>query len=544
MLLLALSVLPAGPRDARAQPPSELRVGIRRLPDALEPAAGGPGVLVLRQLFQGLVEIGERGDIEPGLATSWTVSRDGLTWTFRLRPDVQFHNGTPVTPDLVVASLARHLGPDQAGAEPAADWERVFRGPAAVVREVRRGDPGTVEIQLTQPFSPLLAVLAHPAVAIAQPSDQPGAAVGTGPYRLAERAPGRVVLEAVAPGRSDGPRMARIVFEEMADDAAALAELGPGRRLDVQFAQSPPAWGGLGLQVMSGPTWQTGLLALRARDGVLARKPIRQAVALALDPALVGPALGRWARPWAAYLPPGAWAARELSPTAHDPARARRLLAETRAGSPSLTLLAGDLPGGPDPGRLTEAIRLSLAVAGFKVLVRQPAAEAYDQALRSGEGELALHERVLEIDDPHFGLRPLLASEFAVRGSASNVAFYRNPLVDNLLLRGSQFAFRPERLRLYQRLQQQAAEDFPYIPLYARLQWAVARPGVRGIRLDPAGRHRLDRVWLDAPPALPLPAPPPAAPPAPVVPPAPVLPAPVVPPALPAPGLAPADAAP
>ena len=525
---LAVLVLGGVAVAARAEPAGEIRIGIPRLPEVLDPAAvtAGPGLVVLRQLFQGLVEVGERGDLVPGLASQWSVSRDGLTWTFRLRPDVQFPNGTPLTADVVVASLGRHLATEEpGGGEPAPPWSRVFRGSEALVREVRRGEGGTVQIQLVQPFSPLLAVLALPALAIGlTQSDTAMPFLGTGPYRVAERAPGRLVLEAVTPVRGEPPRSARLVFEEVADDATALADLNPRGRLHILFPQSPPASGGLGLQTLSAPTLRMGLLALRTHGGLLVRKAARQAIALALDPALIGPALGRWARPWTSYLPPRAWAVRELPASLHDPARARRLLAEARVGQGTLTLLTGEIPGGPDLGGLTEAIRLSLATAGLKVQVRQPAAETYLQALRGGDGELALFETGLDVDDPHFGLRPLVASEFAVRGSASNVAFYRNPLVDNLLLRGSQFAFRPERLRLYHRLQTHLAEDLPYLPLYVRLQWAIASPSVRELRLDPAGRHRLDRVWLDAPPEAP--APPSPAPDAPPTMPAPVLPLP------------------
>jgi peptide/nickel transport system substrate-binding protein len=312
--------------------------------------------------------------------------------------------------------------------------------------------------------------------------------------------------------------------EEFGDDAGALAELAPSGRLHTYFPSSPPAWGGLGLQTLSASTWQVGWLALRTREGLLTRKPVRQAIGLALDPALVGPALGRRARPWASYLPPGTWASRETPAPTHDYIRARRLLAEARVSQGTLALLAPEGAGGPDPARLTEAIRLSLAVAGLTLQVRQVAGEVHLQALRAGDAELALFENAVEVDDPHFALRPLVGSEFAVRGSATNFAFYRSPLVDGLLLRGSQVAFRPERLRLYQRLQAQLAEELPYIPLYVRQQWAVARPSVRGLRLDPGGRHRLDRVWVEP---LPEPAPPPAPTTAPGSPPA--LPAPSLP---------------
>jgi hypothetical protein len=74
-----------------------------------------------------------------------------------------------------------------------------------------------------------------------------------------------------------------------------------------------------------------------------------------------------------------------------------------------------------------------------------------------------------------------------------------------MLVRASQLGFRPERLRLYQRLQGLLADEFPYVPLYARLQWMVTRPDVRGVRLDPGGLHRLERMWLEPPPTPPAP---------------------------------------
>jgi len=58
-------------------------------------------------------------------------------------------------------------------------------------------------------------------------------------------------------------------------------------------------------------------------------------------------------------------------------------------------------------------------------------------------------------------------------------------------------------LRLYQRLQTLLTDELPYVPLYVRVQWMVARPEVKGIRLDPGGRHRLERMMFEPPPAPP-----------------------------------------
>ena len=66
-----------------------------------------------------------------------------------------------------------------------------------------------------------------------------------------------------------------------------------------------------------------------------------------------------------------------------------------------------------------------------------------------------------------------------------------------MLIRASQIAFRPERARLYQRAQGVLSEELPWIPLYVRLVWAVARPEVRGFRLHPTGLPRLTTVSLE-----------------------------------------------
>ena len=119
--------------------------------------------------------------------------------------------------------------------------------------------------------------------------------------------------------------------------------------------------------------------------------------------------------------------------------------------------------------------------------------------MQSGAHDLALAEARAEAGDPHLLLYPLSTSEGAVRGpTATNFSFYRNARLDDLLIRASQISFRPERQRVYARAQAFLAEEIPWIPLYVRLHWAVARPEVRNFRLHPSGNHRLDRAWVEA----------------------------------------------
>lgn len=503
VFLAALVALLGLPRVTVAAPTGDLHIGVPRVPASLDPAdATAPSeLLAMRLLYEGLVVFGERGDLEPALATTWGVSRDGLIWTFRLRQDVQLHDGTPLGADEVVAALAGRISADEPP-EGAPAWVRPFRGPGRLVREVRRGEGASVQVVLGQPYAPLLALLAHPALAIAVVRTR-GAPVGSGPYRAVELTPDRLVMEAAPAWRGEPPRGARLTLHAVADDASALAGFDPGGALQAALVQAPPAWAAVGLQVVSAPTWRVGFLALRTDRGLTSRKTVRQAVALALDPALVRPALGRWAAPHAGWLPPGAWAARDAGLLPFDLARARRLLAQVAPLDPTLTLLASDQLSGPEAAGIADAIRLSLGAAGFRVRVQLEPPDAAESGARQGVAELSLHEETLEVNDPELFFRRLLATDGATPGSATNVAFLRSPLVDGMLVRAAQLGYRPERFRLYQRLQGLLAEELPYVPLYVRLQWMVARPEVRGIRLDPGGFHHLERMGLETPASSP-----------------------------------------
>ena len=496
--LLVVSVAP----PVGAQPAGELRVGVRMVPAIPDAATAldGPTPLIARQVFETLVQYKDSGsDIEPALAVRWWPSKDGLTWTFTLRDGVRFHDGSPLTAKDVVASFERQMSPDQPlYPNPPAVWPRLLRGLPGVVKEIRAPDPKTVQIQLLLPYAPLLTVLAHPAFSVFKEGLEEGGVsrwLGSGPFRITELASGRIVLEANSGYWSGPPPLNRIVFIETTDEQAA-ADLD-GRRLDVWL---PPVAPHRLEGALSIPGWHVGLLALETEKDPFAKKKIRQAVAAGLDPALIAAAVEGVAVPLQSFLPPGVWGRREGSPImAGDPNGARRLLAE--AGVPkgiTTTLLVSDAPDVIDQARLAEAIRLALSSAGISVEVRTENPQVVAQLSQHGDHQMLLTEAQVAGGDPHLFLYPLSTSEGASKGpGALNFSFYRNPRLDDLLIRGSQVAFRPERLRLYQRAQAILADELPWIPLYVRLHWAVVRPEVRNFRLHPSGFHRLDRVWIE-----------------------------------------------
>ncbi|HET8678721.1 MAG TPA: ABC transporter substrate-binding protein, partial [bacterium] len=124
-----------------------LHVAIDRL-DPSSSFALATGMAVGRNIFDRLVEHDERLNIVPGLATQWSASADGRTWTFRLRQGVRFHDGTPFNADAVVFNVTRAIDPQL----------RLFAGTFAWsgVKSARKVDDLTVEVSGDQPLAALL----------------------------------------------------------------------------------------------------------------------------------------------------------------------------------------------------------------------------------------------------------------------------------------------------------------------------------------------------------------------------------------------------
>jgi peptide/nickel transport system substrate-binding protein len=502
-LALAIVALAAWTSAARAQGEVvALRVGLPAVVAALDPATARDAstAMIVRQVYDTLVQYREGGsDIEPGLATQWSVSKDGLTWTFRLREGVRFHDGTALAVGHVVTSLERQLVPGHplAPAGPAVG-PRLLRGAPGVVREITATDTNTIRIKLNQPYAALPTVLGHPGLAIVLPAATEGATrwLGTGPFAVTEIGGGQVVLDA-QPGYWGGrPRPGRVVFVAEPDPARALAAI-EARTLHIWLPASAPPRGVAGVSV---PGWRLGYLALQTEKEPFSRRKVRHAIAAAIDPAAIGAVVEPESVVAQSFLPPGVWGRRPGPPiTLGAPDVARRLLGEAglARGTSATLVVASDVE---EQGRLAEALRVGLDRAGIALRL-QPSPAAKVMALaQNGEHQMVLMEAEAEGGDPHILLYPLSASEGATRGpSAWNLSFFKNARLDDLLIRGSQLSFRAERERVYARAQALLGEELPWIPLYVRRHWAVVRPEVRGLRLHPSGQHRLDRVILDFP---------------------------------------------
>lgn len=198
VLLLIVLTLGACSVEGDERPRSSITYGLTLIPSGIDPHIHSSTELgiVLRQVYDTLVyRHPETLEFVPGLAREWSVSDDGLTYTFLLRDDVTFHDGTPFNAQAVAMNLDRIIAPET-GSQRAAAMLGTYERYEVI-------DDDTIQLILSSPFAPLLDSLAQVYLSIASPTALAEYSVnryqfhhvGTGPYTFVEYVPSdRIVL--------------------------------------------------------------------------------------------------------------------------------------------------------------------------------------------------------------------------------------------------------------------------------------------------------------------------------------------------------------
>jgi peptide/nickel transport system substrate-binding protein len=372
ILRLASALLLGSIVTANAAPKDTLTLGLQGEPPVLDPLSNAAAVInsiVSGNIIESLTRIEGDGSVSPGLAASWTISSDGKTYRFALRPDTVFHDGAKLDAAAVKYSLDRAMAPDSVN-----PTKKLFEPIAAV----EAPDPATVEITLKAPYSLFLfnmgqgpSGIVHPGI-VESNKTKP---VGTGPYRFQEWAKGnRVVLV-----RNERYREARqvairqVTFRFIDDPSAAAAALLSG---DLDAYPNFPAPEALDVfkrdprfNVVVGTTEGEVPLILNNKRPPLDDVRVRRAVSHAIDrQAVIEGAMSGFGTPIGSHFPPHNPAYVDLTKLyAHDTARARQLLAE--AGFANGIDLVLKPPPFPYARRSAEIVAQQLAAAGIRVRI-------------------------------------------------------------------------------------------------------------------------------------------------------------------------------
>jgi peptide/nickel transport system substrate-binding protein len=365
---------------AAAASAQTLRIGLAEDPDVLDPslARSFVGRIVFASLCDKLVDIDEKLNIVPQLATSWQWSSDNKALTMKLRPGVTFHDGEKFDAAAVKFNIERHK--NIAGSN--------RRGELLPVKSVEVVDDMTVRLHLDAPFSPLLTVLADragmmvsPKAAQANPTNFGSKPVCSGPFKFVERvAQDKITLERYANyWNKANIHFDKVTFQPIVDATVRLANLRSGQ-LDFIERVAPADMasirreGKLGTARITelgyqGITINTGKSDL-AQKNPLGRDPrVREAFELSLDRAgIVKVAMDGEADIGNQWVPPtNPFYARNVPIPKRDVARAKALLKEAGVTNPSFTLMT---PTTSDAQRIAQVVQAMAKEAGFDVKIQ------------------------------------------------------------------------------------------------------------------------------------------------------------------------------
>jgi len=494
-----------------AQPAGTLVVGLVAEPVNLDP----PQVTDLnsnrvgRRIVETLVTFPEEStQVVPGLAESWTISKDGLQYTFKLRRGIAFHDGTPLNAEAVKFSIERQINPNhpayKLGKYPFANY---FFGNVKAV-EVLSDE--RVAFLLNEPRASFLAVLTAGAASIVSPTavmkwgpDYPNHPVGTGPFRFASWDRGqRVVLEKNPAYWKYPVKAERVIYRPIVEDQARLTELLTGG-LDLIVGVPADNVGQLEknpkitlLKQVGAHVWYLGM---NNQKKPFDDKRVRQALNYAVNKdAIVNDVLKGTGAASKGPVLPGTWGADgALKAYPYDPERAKKLLAE--AGYPNgftTTLWVPESGSGMQaPVAMSTVMQSNLKAVGVNVSLQTMEWGAYLAKLRTKEQELFALSWMAGTEDPDMVMYPLLhSSQWTPVGP--NRALYKNARFDALLQQARLTTDQAKRAQLYKEAQRILIDDAPWVFVDHEIQIAALTKRVQGFKLHPSFDLRVETISL------------------------------------------------
>jgi len=463
------------------------------------------------QIFENLVVFGRDSmDVEPQLAESWNVSDDGLTWTFKLRKGVKFHDGTAFNAQAVYDSFARII-----------DKNHPFYGygkwkyPSLSldqVGEIKIIDDYTVAVMTKKPYAPLLNNLALwlcPIVspmAMAEYKDQIGRnPVGTGPFRFVKWIKDdQIILERNENYWGEKAKVDEIVLKVIPDPSARLMALQSSAvdiaDLDassVNLAKKNP-----NLAVRERPSVNVAYLALNVEKPTLKDVRVRRAINHAIDKeTLIETIFHGLAVPAKNPFAPSIWGYNDaIEPYEYNPDKAKKLLAEADFDKDTeLELWAMPVSRAymPKPGKAAESIQAYLAAVGIKAKIVKHDWGTYLSKTANGEHDMCMLGWLGGNADPDNFLYGLLSADKAKTPGAANVALWKNAAFTELCLRAQRTFDGAERTKLYLKAQEIFHREAPWVPLVHSMIVRSYNKRLHDVPLRPNGLNSFEMVWKE-----------------------------------------------
>jgi peptide/nickel transport system substrate-binding protein len=435
-----------------------LTLGMPVEPTGLDPTISAP--VAIREvtwgnLYEGLVTIDKDGKVQPLLATEWSVSDDGLTYTFKLRPDVKFHNGTAFDSSIVKFSLDRARAADSTNAQ------KQFFEP---IESIETPDPLTAVIKLKQQAGLFVYHLGWGDAVMIDPKTvdtNKTAPVGTGPFKFKDWQRGnRVELVRNEEYWDKGvPKLSSVTFRFIGDAQAQAAALRAGDIDGFPNFTAPELYGEFQgdtrFKTVIGATPRKLVAGMNNEKAPLDNVKVRQAMMAAIDrKTVIEGAYSGYGIPIGSHFAPTDRGYVDMTGTIpYDPAKAKALLAEAGyADGFTVTIKA---PQMSYTTRASEIMQAMLADVGITLNITPSEfpAKWIDEVFIKRDYDLTIidHAEPMDID---IYTRP---------GYYFN---YKNPKLNELVAAADKTPDDAERDKLYAEAQAILANDVPALYLF------------------------------------------------------------------------------
>ena len=473
-----------------------LRFALRASQVTLDPATMSSlsRVDVMSNIFEGLVQFGERAEIRPAVAERWDISPDGLVYTFYLRESARFHNGRRVRSDDVKYSFERQMRQNEAAAawtfRPLVGADQFMSGKADSVSGIHIVNEQALRLELIKPVAFFLSTLCTeysyivPREEVENPSlDFELRPVGTGPFRVTEPVLGKEVqLERFANyWNPELPYVDRLtVFFGLSAEEIFEAFLSG----DLDYVSDLPLTDlselkerAADVQVLEAMQLQTRMLVFDCERPPLSDRRVRQAVSLAIDRRrFLREVYGAMAELSIGPIPPGV---EGYDPGErgyeHDPDRARALLQDAGYADGFDT----EIWWPQSVSSAVECLKEDLAAVGIRAEFRYVEAEEMERGLKLGGVPIAGRDWFADYPDPDNFTYVLFNS--SNRNLFINT--YSNEEVDRLTAEGRSVMNREQRAGIYREVTKLILEDAPCAFLAHRRSFVAHRSDLEGVTL-------------------------------------------------------------
>ncbi|WP_293233578.1 ABC transporter substrate-binding protein [Microcoleus sp. PH2017_05_CCC_O_A] len=459
-------------------------------------------------------------ELAPSLATEWSSSTDGKTWTFKLRSGVKFHDGTDFDADAVKFNVdrwwdAKNPHGYRDSGKTYQIWKNFFAGfkgdKDSLVKDVIVVDKSTIRFVLNRPFAAFPSAIGSGYFGIASPAavkkagakyGTPGSlAVGTGPFVFKEWISGdRIILEKNPNYWKAGtPKVNQLVIRFVDDPAARLAQLRAGQldfTVDLTPDQLKEVQADANLETVLRPSFNVGYLALNPGYAPLAKPEVRRAIAQTINKqAIVKAFWGELGKYDSQFIPPSLnWAESDkVKDYEFNPQQAKAMLA--KAGYPNgfdldLWYMPVSRPYFPTPKPIAEAFAADLSAIGIRVKLLTKDWSAYlADRLKPPGFQAFMMGWTGDYGDPdnfyypHFG-----------PGSTADLGNWKNPKVLELLDRGRASGDKAARGKIYAEVSEILHGEAVRLPIVHSQPLLGKRKNIKGWIPSPLGSESFEDV--------------------------------------------------